>query len=66
MRLPRGLPEPIVLKFISCHRSKIGIMVDSNLERRGRWELRKWSAPKIDVIVIDSDTGEDITRVFLA
>jgi hypothetical protein len=42
---------------------KIGIMVDMSLDRLGLCELRKWAARKVNFVVIDSDTGEGITRV---
>ena len=64
-KLPKA-QEPIVLKFVRCHRNKIGIMVDANLNWWRLGDLRKWAARKISFVVIDSDTGEDITRILLA
>ena len=66
MRKLPDSPEPIVLKFIRCHPNEIGIMVDANIDRLGLCELRKWAARKVNFVVIDSDAGEDITRVLLA
>jgi hypothetical protein len=57
---------PIVLKFVRCYQNKIGIMVDANLDCWNLDDLRRWAACKISFIVIDSQTGEDITRVLLA
>jgi hypothetical protein len=60
------LPEPIIIKFLRCHYAKIGILVDANLDCRGLRELREWAARKVNFVVIDADTDEDITRVLLA
>jgi hypothetical protein len=57
---------PIVLKFVRCRHNKIGIMVDANLDWWSLEDLHKWAARKISFIVIDSETGEDITRILLA
>ena len=66
----RGLPVKSATLdgegVVRCHRNKIGIMVDANLNWWRLGELRKWAARKISFVVIDSDTGEDITRILLA
>jgi hypothetical protein len=59
-------PESAVLKFVRCHHNKIGIIVDDNLNCVAYSELCKWAARKINFVVIDGDSGEDITRILLA
>jgi hypothetical protein len=66
MRKLPASPEPIVFKFVRCPHNKIGIIVDDNLDCRAHSELREWSARKVSFVVIDADTGEDITRILLA
>jgi polyhydroxyalkanoate synthesis regulator protein len=58
--------EPIVIRFLRCHYAKTGVMVDANLDCRGLDELRQWAARKVNFVIIDDETGEDITRVLLA
>lgn len=58
--------EPIKIKF---HRSNYllrGFLIDENLDDHSLDELRRWAERKINFVVIDSDTGEDITRIMLA
>jgi hypothetical protein len=42
------------------------VLVDSNLNPGSLDDLRKWVARKIPFKVIDSMTGDDITRILLA
>jgi hypothetical protein len=58
-------PEPAVLKFVRSHHNKIGIIVDENLNCVAHSELRKRAARKMNFVVIDGDSGEDITRILL-
>jgi hypothetical protein len=46
--------------------NKIGIIVDENLNCVAHSELRKRAARKMNFVVIDGDSGEDITRILLA
>ena len=58
--------EPIKIKY---HRSRSlprGFLIDDNLDDHSLDELREWAARKVNFVVIDSDTGEDITRIMLA
>ncbi|MBX9647391.1 MAG: polyhydroxyalkanoate synthesis regulator DNA-binding domain-containing protein [Xanthobacteraceae bacterium] len=41
-------------------------LVDENLDDRRLDELHRWAERKTNFVVIDSDTGEDITRIMLA
>jgi hypothetical protein len=66
-RIPKASRrEPIVIKFQRCRHDKIGVLVDANLDLRRHDELRRWVARKVNFVVIDSETGEDITRILLA
>jgi hypothetical protein len=42
------------------------ILVDSDLDVHGVDEVGRWAAAGVDIQVIDSDTGEDITRIVFA
>ena len=64
-KLPQGA-EPIIIKFVRCYQNKIGIMVDEALDCWGLNDLREWAAHNINFVVIDDETGEDITRILLA
>jgi polyhydroxyalkanoate synthesis regulator protein len=66
MSRTRKSRKPIVIRFLRCYSNKIAIMVDANLERHGLDELRRWAARRVKFVVIDDDTGEDITRILLA
>jgi hypothetical protein len=66
-RIPkRSQREPIVIKFQRCKHNKIGVLVDANLDVRRHDELRRWAARKVNFVVIDTETGVDITRILLA
>jgi hypothetical protein len=63
---PMARQEPIKIKY---HRSRSlprGFLIDDNLDDHSLDELREWAARKVNFVVIDSDTGEDITRIMLA
>jgi hypothetical protein len=40
-----------------------GFLIDDNLDDHSLDELRDWAARKVNFVVIDSDTGEDITWI---
>ena len=57
---------PQVIKF---HRHKFAqraVLFDETLDLRSVDELREWASRGVDFVVIDSETGEDVTRVLLA
>jgi hypothetical protein len=64
--MPRGRSEPIRLKFIRSTIDPRSILVDEELNPHGFDEIYDWAKRKIDFVVIDADTGEDITRILLA
>ncbi len=58
--------EPVKIKFYRSSSLPRGFLIDEDLDGHSLHELRKWAARKINFVVIDSDTGEDITRIMLA
>ena len=58
--------EPIRLKFIRSTIDPRSLLVDEQLNPYGFDEIYDWAKRKIDFVVIDADTGEDITRILLA
>jgi hypothetical protein len=64
--MPQGTSEPIRLKFIRSTIDPRSILVDEELNPHGFDEIYDWAQRKINFVVIDADTGEDITRILLA
>jgi hypothetical protein len=64
--MPQGKSEPIRLKFVRSTINPRSILVDEALNPHGFDEVDKWAKRKIEFVVIDADTGEDITRILLA
>ena len=58
--------EPVLIKFHRHRYAKWAVLFDSDLEFRTLEELHDWAARKIAFVVIDTETGEDITRILLA
>jgi PHB/PHA accumulation regulator DNA-binding domain len=65
MLSPDRTREPIVIRFRKCTPPK-AVLVDADLDAHSLEELSGWVAAGADVVVIDDETGEDITRVMLA
>jgi hypothetical protein len=55
--------EPVILRW---HPGGLGALWDSNLELHNGRELLRWAKTGKKFIVLDHETGRDITRVFLA
>jgi len=53
--------EPIRLRFSRSTIDPWSVLVDEELDLRGFDEIYDWAKRKINFIVIDADTGEDIT-----
>jgi hypothetical protein len=64
--MPQGRTEPIRLKFVQSTIDPRSILVDEQLNPHGFDEVHNWAKRKIDFVVIDAATGEDITRLLLA
>jgi polyhydroxyalkanoate synthesis regulator protein len=57
---------PRIVKFHRHRFAERAVLFDEKLELHSLDELREWAARGEDFVVIDSETGEDITRVLLA
>jgi hypothetical protein len=57
---------PRIVKFHRHRFADTAVLFDDELELRSIDELREWQLSKIDFVVLDSETGEDVTRVLLA
>jgi polyhydroxyalkanoate synthesis regulator protein len=55
-----------IIKFHRHRFAKRAVLFDEELELRSLDELREWAARGEDFMVIDSESGEDITRILLA
>jgi hypothetical protein len=64
--MPEVRKESIPLKFIRSSIDPRSILVDEGLNLIDFDEMYDWAKRKIDFVVIDGDTGEDITRILLA
>ena len=64
--MPPRRSEPIRLKFVRSTIDPRSVLVDEKLNLRGFDEIYDWAQRKINFVVIDADTGEDITRILLA
>jgi hypothetical protein len=64
--MPQETSEPIRLTFVRSTIDPRSILVDEELNPHGFDEVHNWAKRKINFVVIDADTGEDITRILLA
>jgi hypothetical protein len=64
--MPQRRSEPVRLKFVRSTIDPRSILVDEELNLHGFDEVHNWAKRKINFVVIDADTGEDITRILLA
>ena len=55
---------PVVLQWYAG--GAYGALVDAELNFHSGRELLGWAAHGIDFVVLDAETGEDVTRLFLA
>ena len=54
---------------ITFHRHRTAgraVLYDEFLKLRSLEELRAWAAQGVSFVVLDSETGDDITRILLA
>lgn len=58
--------EPILIRLQRARYTSKAVLIDDNLDCHSLDELRQWAARKIDFVVIDPETGDDITRILLA
>ena len=55
-----------IVKFHRHRYAPRAVLFDEELELRSIDELREWAGKAVDFVVIDTASGEDITRVLLA
>ena len=55
--------KPVVLRW---YPASGGVLIDGDLNCHTGKELLGWTKRGIDFVVLDDETGQDITRVFLA
>ena len=58
--------EPVRITFMRSRLGPRAFLIDSNLEIYSIEELRDMAARKVDFVVIDETSGDDVTRVLLA
>jgi polyhydroxyalkanoate synthesis regulator protein len=58
--------KPRLIKFHRHRYAQRAVLFDENLEFHSIDELRGWATRNVDFVVIDAETGEDITRILLA
>jgi hypothetical protein len=63
---PGARRETIVVRFHRHRYAPRAVLFDANLDLHEIDELRGWADRGVDFVVIDDETGEDITRIFLA
>ena len=64
--MPQRRYEPIRLKFVRSTIDPRSVLIDEELNLLGFDEVHNWAKRKINFVVIDADTGDDITRILLA
>ena len=64
--MPQRRSEPIRLKFVRSTIDPRSVLIDEELNLLGFDEVHNWAKRRIDFVVIDADSGEDITRILLA
>jgi polyhydroxyalkanoate synthesis regulator protein len=60
------MAEPRIVKFHRHRHAQRAVLYDEQLDLRSLEDLRDWAAQGVDFVVVDSETGEDVTRVVLA
>jgi hypothetical protein len=60
-------PQAIRITFLrSRHNPRGGVIVDENLDQHSIDQLRRWARRSLSFVVIDPETGQDVTRVLMA
>ena len=55
--------EPVVLRW---YPRSFGVLIDADLTCHTGRELLGWRKRGIDFVVLDDETGQDVTRIFIA
>jgi len=60
------MAEPRIIKFHRHRHAMRAVLYDDQLNLQSLEDLREWATNGIAFVVIDSETGEDVTRILLA
>ena len=60
------MAERRIVKFHRHRHAQRAVLYDEQLDLLSLEELRDWADQGVDFVVLDSETGEDVTRVLLA
>jgi hypothetical protein len=55
--------KPVMLRW---YPGSGGVLIDADLNCHTGKELRRWRKRGIDFVVLDDETGQDLTEVFIA
>ena len=58
--------DAIRIIYLRSRHNARAVLVDKNLELHSIDQLRRWARCGVSFIVVDPDTGPDVTRVLLA
>ena len=59
-------PETIRITFLRSRHNPRAVLIDENLDLHSLDQLRRWARSGVPFVVIDPDTGQDVTRVLIA
>jgi polyhydroxyalkanoate synthesis regulator protein len=60
------MAETHIVKFHRHQHAQRVVLYDEQLDLRSLEELRDWVARGVHFVIVDTETGEDVTRVLLA
>jgi polyhydroxyalkanoate synthesis regulator protein len=60
------MAEPRIVKFHRHRLAQRAVLYDEQLNLRSLEELRDWATDGVNFVIVDTETGEDVTRVLLA
>jgi hypothetical protein len=58
--------EAIRINYVRSRYQPRAVLVDQNLDLHSLDQLRRWARRGVAFVVVDADTGQDITLVLLA
>jgi polyhydroxyalkanoate synthesis regulator protein len=58
--------EAILITYLRSRYQPRAVLVDQNLDLYSVDQLRRWARRGVSFVVVDADTGQDITLVLLA
>jgi len=58
--------EAIRIDYVRSRYHARAVLVDQNLDLHSLDQLRRWARKGVAFVVVDADTGQDITLILLA